>query len=52
MPGEPARLLRSVGNRQDVALWSLYAFTPCPGYTTALAVEGRDWQFRCWPWTE
>jgi 4'-phosphopantetheinyl transferase len=52
IPGEPARLLRSVGNRQDIAMWSLHAFTPHPRYTAALAVEGRDWQLRCWQWTE
>ena len=52
VPGEPARLLRSVGNQQDVTAWSLHAFTPCPGYTAALAVEGRDWQLRYWQWTE
>jgi 4'-phosphopantetheinyl transferase len=52
IPGEPARLLRSVGNQQDIATWSLQAFTPSPGYMAALAVEGRDWQLRCWQWAE
>jgi 4'-phosphopantetheinyl transferase len=52
VPGEPARLLRPVGNQQDSAPWSLRAFTPRPGYTAALAVEGRDWHLRCWQWVE
>lgn len=52
VPGEPARLVRPVGNQRDFAVWSLHALTPCPGYTAALAVEGREWQLRCWRWTE
>jgi 4'-phosphopantetheinyl transferase len=47
-PGEPARLLNIRGNPQEAGRWSLRELTPAPGYAAALAVEGYDWQLKCW----
>ena len=50
-PGEPAALLGVKGDPQEAARWSLQELEPGPGYVAALAVEGHDWQLRCWQWT-
>jgi 4'-phosphopantetheinyl transferase len=44
---EPAALL-TARDPLEVARWSLRELTPAPEYVAALAVEGSDWQLRCW----
>jgi 4'-phosphopantetheinyl transferase len=50
-PFEPAALLRTGDDEMDAARWSLRELTPAEGYAAALAVEGHDWQLKCWHWT-
>lgn len=50
-PSEPAALLRTGDDEREAARWSLRELTPAEGYTAALAVEGHDWQLKCWHWT-
>lgn len=50
VPGEPARLLNTRGDPQDVYRWSLQALSPGAGYVAALAVEGHAWRLQCWDW--
>jgi 4'-phosphopantetheinyl transferase len=50
-PGEPAALLRTLGDAHEAARWSLRALSPGVGYAAALVVEGHDWQMTCWQWT-
>jgi len=49
-PGEKAALLGNLRDGNEVSRWSLQELTPGPGYVAALAVEGNDWQLRCWKW--
>jgi 4'-phosphopantetheinyl transferase len=50
-PFEPAALLRTGDDKREAARWSLRELTTAEGYTAALAVEGHDWQLKCWHWT-
>jgi len=50
-PSEPAALLRTGDDERETARWSLRELTPAEGYAAALAVEGHDWQLKCWHWT-
>jgi len=50
-PGKPAQLLSVEGASEEAANWSLEALGPAPGYVAAVAVQGHDWQLRCWQWT-
>jgi 4'-phosphopantetheinyl transferase len=47
-PGEPAALLGNLRDEHEVSRWSLRELFPGPGYLAAVAVEGHDWQLRCW----
>ncbi|PZW25450.1 4'-phosphopantetheinyl transferase [Thermosporothrix hazakensis] len=48
-PGEPAQLLASREEPpQDITRWQMVALDVAPEYAAALAVEGQDWQLRCW----
>ena len=49
-PGEPAALLRTQWDSQEVTRWSLQELNPGSGYVGAVAVEARDWQLKCWQW--
>jgi 4'-phosphopantetheinyl transferase len=49
-PGEPARLLATRHDPAQAARWSLRELSPGEGYAAALAVEGDDWQVKCWQW--
>jgi len=49
-PEEPATLLHTKGDPQEVSRWSLQKLDPGPGYVAALAVEGDSWLLRCWQW--
>jgi 4'-phosphopantetheinyl transferase len=51
-PDEPATLLAVRGNMQEAARWTLRALEPGEGYEAALVAEGRDWQLKCWQWTD
>jgi 4'-phosphopantetheinyl transferase len=49
-PGDPAALLASRWDPEDVARWRMQALAPGRGYAGALAVKGEGWQLRCWQW--
>lgn len=50
-PGEPASLLSSAHDPQEVMRWTLRELSPAPDYIAALAVEGNgNWKLRCWRW--
>ena len=51
-PGQPATLVNSREDPQEVSRWTLMGFTPCPDFAAALAVEGHGWQLKCWQWSE
>lgn len=36
----------------DAERWSMMKFTPAAGYAAAVAVEGGDFQLKCWSWEE
>lgn len=48
VPGSAAELLGNVRDANEVSRWSLRELAPAPGYVAAIAVEGKDWQLRCW----
>jgi 4'-phosphopantetheinyl transferase len=48
VPGEPAELLESRENSNEVSRWCLQELVPDPGYVAAIAVEGHLWQLKCW----
>src|SRR5713226_2658116 len=50
VPGEPAALLRVNGDPNETSRWDLHELVPASGYVAALAVEGHDWQLKCWQW--
>ena len=46
-------IIRRAGNEpQGVDIWSLKDLDAGPGYAAALAVEGQNWQLRCWQWRQ
>ncbi|HLJ36063.1 MAG TPA: 4'-phosphopantetheinyl transferase superfamily protein [Ktedonobacteraceae bacterium] len=49
-PGEPAALLDSRENAQEVTRWTFEAMTMPPEYAGALAVEGHGWNVNYWLW--
>jgi 4'-phosphopantetheinyl transferase len=49
-PKESAVLLNVSGNPQETSRWSLQELSVDSGYAAALAVEGHDWQLKCWQW--
>jgi 4'-phosphopantetheinyl transferase len=51
-PGEPAKLLNVEEEPREVSRWLLRELEPGPNYTAALAVEGHNWQLKCWQWPE
>ncbi len=52
VPGELVALLNIIGDPQEASRWSLQRLLPGPGHAAALAVEGHDWQLKCWQWLE
>lgn len=50
VPGEPVASLRTDGDPEESARWSLQQLDPGPDYVAALAVEGHQWRLRCWEW--
>jgi 4'-phosphopantetheinyl transferase len=51
-PGEPAALIRTLGDPQEASRWSLLQVFPGPGYSAALAVEGKLGEIKYWRWPE
>jgi 4'-phosphopantetheinyl transferase len=51
-PGEPPALINSREDPQATARWSFKELDPCPGYASALVVEGSEWGLDCWLWQE
>jgi 4'-phosphopantetheinyl transferase len=53
-PGEPPRLLRTLGDPAEAGRFSLHAVDPESGYVGAIAIPGNDWQLRHvrWRWVE
>jgi 4'-phosphopantetheinyl transferase len=43
----PVRLLHVGGKPEEANRWELLGLLPAPGYIGALAVEGQDWELRC-----
>lgn len=41
-PGEPARLMSVNESPTEVSQWSMKSIVPCPGYISALVVEGKN----------
>ena len=52
VPGESAALLSTKAEPQEASRWSLRELFPAPGFAAAIAVEGKDWQLKCWEWSE
>jgi 4'-phosphopantetheinyl transferase len=52
IPGEPAALLSTRSDSDEALRWSLRNLNPAPGYTAALATEGRDCTLSCWQWPQ
>lgn len=52
IPGQPAVLLYTHGDLDDVSRWSLRDLDPSPGYAAALAAEGRGWHVNCLEWPD
>lgn len=52
IPGEPATLLSTRGDPEEVDRWSLQELAPQRGYVASIAVEGRSWRLKCWEWPE
>ncbi|HWG46834.1 MAG TPA: 4'-phosphopantetheinyl transferase superfamily protein [Gemmataceae bacterium] len=50
-PGEPAALMATRHDPQDVGRWSMRSLTPAEGYVGALLVEGHSWRLWCGHWT-
>jgi 4'-phosphopantetheinyl transferase len=51
-PGEPAALLCTRLEADEVSRWSMTELAPGAGFKAALVVEGRDWRLRRWQWRE
>jgi 4'-phosphopantetheinyl transferase len=53
-PGEPPRLLRTLGDPTEADRFSLHALEPEIGYVGAIAIPGHDWHVRHvrWRWVE
>jgi 4'-phosphopantetheinyl transferase len=49
-PGEPAMLLATQHDPDEVRRWSMQSLFPAEGYVGALAVEGQSWRLWCGDW--
>lgn len=47
-PGEPAALLATRGDPDELSRWTITAFDTEENYSAAVVVEGRDLSFRYW----
>jgi len=48
IPGEPAALLGTRGDPQELTRWSLHALDAGEGYAAAVVVQGTDYTMRLW----
>ena len=51
-PGDTAALLYTGGGPEETSRWKLIELFPGLGFAGAIAVEGHDWQLKCWQWEE
>jgi 4'-phosphopantetheinyl transferase len=51
VPGEPAALLETRKDPLECARWSMRELITAPDFAAAIAVEGNDWDLRCWQWS-
>ena len=51
-PGDTAALLYTGGGSKETSRWKLLELFPGSGFAGAVAVEGHDWQLKCWQWEE
>lgn len=49
-PGEPAKLLATRNDPEDVLRWKMLKLDPGSDYVAALLVEGDEWVTKCWQW--
>jgi len=49
-PGAEPRLVATRHDPSEAHRWKLAALGVGPGHAAALAVEGADWQLKCWDW--
>lgn len=47
-PGAPAVLVHTADDPEETLRWRLQALAPGSGYAGAVAVEGHEWELRCW----
>ncbi len=52
VPGKPAALLESRVDPADTSRWTLKSLDMGTQYIAALAVEGQDWDLKCWDWKQ
>lgn len=52
VPGEPAILLCHRRDPKEVSRWSLEEIPVDSDYAAAIAVEGHNWQLKCWRWPD
>jgi len=50
LPDRPAKLFSINGDRTAAERWLLQSFIPAPDYVAAVAIEGHDWEVKCWQW--
>lgn len=50
-PGEEPRLTANLDDLSEPTRWSLRELDVGQDYKAALAVEGADWQLKCWDWS-
>ena len=51
-PGEPAEILNTREQGQEMADWSLQDLAPGPGYAAALAIKGSPYRLVSWQWPD
>lgn len=51
-PSAPTVLLSVPYESEQTSRWLLRELFPGPCYVATIAVEGHDWQLRCWQWPE
>jgi 4'-phosphopantetheinyl transferase len=49
-PGEPAALLATRTEFEEISRWRLEELAPGVNFKAALAAERPDWRLRCWQW--
>ena len=47
---ETTQLIETRHDPAEVHRWTLHALDGAHGYKAALAVEGADWNLKCWDW--